>query len=71
MSASGVRVDDALFLQKESICLGSSVTPLLTEIYLSTLDIALFAYVNAMLWPSTTLLVTRYVDNIFVSSGNQ
>lgn len=64
LSATVVRVNDAFFVGKEGICIGS-----LTEIYLNTVDIALLVYVNVL--PSTTLLVTRYVDNIFVSSGNQ
>ncbi|KAM7307393.1 Reverse transcriptase (RNA-dependent DNA polymerase) [Ixodes scapularis] len=52
------------YIQKEGVCIGSSVAPLLAEIYLNSLDRVLF---DKMIELSPNVgFIRRYVDDIFV-----
>lgn len=56
-----VRFEDELLIQREGVCIGSSLAPLLTETYLNSMDSALATYTNSL--ESGELLICRYVDD--------
>lgn len=47
LSPSVINFEDALQDQKDEICLGSSIAPVLTEIYLDILDFAVLNYIES------------------------
>ncbi|XP_040067690.1 uncharacterized protein LOC115312851, partial [Ixodes scapularis] len=53
------------FVQKEGVCIGSSVAPLLAEIYLNTVDQQVYDKVEEL---SPKCFVKRFVDDILVCS---
>lgn len=56
-------------MQKGGICIGSSIVPLLTDIYLNTLDLALLDHANSC--QPNSFLITRYVDDIMIGTINK
>ncbi|CAN7950250.1 unnamed protein product [Ixodes hexagonus] len=54
--------DNSLFLQKQGVCIGSCVAPILSDIYLSGVDRA----VESDLGASAVKRVFRYVDDFLV-----
>ncbi|XP_040064250.1 uncharacterized protein LOC120838403 [Ixodes scapularis] len=59
-----VEYDGKKFVQKDGVCIGSSVAPALAEIYLNSLDSAVVEGLGKM--PSGSCIVRRYVDDIVV-----
>lgn len=41
LNSTVVEISDDIFVQREEICIGSSVAPLLLNVYLNVLDLAL------------------------------
>ena len=55
-----------MYVQKEGVCIGSSVAPILAEIYLNSLDSAVVNGLKGI--QSESYVVKRYVDDIVVCS---
>ncbi|CAN8002462.1 unnamed protein product [Ixodes hexagonus] len=52
------------YAQKQGVCIGSSLAPILSEVYLSTLDQAVHARLQS--FPQGCAIIRRYVDEIFI-----
>src|SRR5690606_13762131 len=70
LSSTVVSVNGKKFIQKKGVSIGSSVAPLLSEIYLQHLDSVIF---EAMSFCKSKLYAVRYVDDVLLmgeSSGD-
>ena len=61
LSSTVVEFEDKLFVQKNGICIGSSVAPVLCHIYLSRFDNAVGSSLN----DDRVVKIFRYVDDFF------
>lgn len=61
-----MQYDGIVMTQHKGICIGSAVVPFLADLYLNTLDQKGTALTNES--EPGTLLIARYVDEIFVCS---
>lgn len=62
LSSTIVTFNDRCLIQKEGVCIGSCLAPLLSDIFLSTLD----KRIQASLYNASVLKVFRYVDDYLV-----
>ncbi|CAN7990421.1 unnamed protein product [Ixodes hexagonus] len=66
LQATVVRHDERVFIQKRGISIGSAVAPVLSEIYLSFLDLKLHDLIRNC--SPSVVLVRRYVDDLLFCS---
>lgn len=59
-------IDDVLFTQRDGVFIGSSIAPILSEIYLNVLDSAVSGFLNQC--GEGLVLVSRFVDDIIIVS---
>lgn len=64
LQSTVVEQNNRLYIQKEGVCIGSSVAPILSEIYLNRLDSVVFDRINEI--GPEHAIVRRYVDDIIV-----
>lgn len=64
LQATVVKYDGVDFIQKQGICIGSAVAPVLSDIYLSFLDVRLVGLIQSR--SPGVILLLRYVDDILV-----
>ncbi|XP_064475682.1 uncharacterized protein LOC135389576 [Ornithodoros turicata] len=62
LKSTVISVDNCLFVQKNDVCIGSAVAPVLSEIYLNTLDIELSKLTSY--GSQKCVLIRRFVDDI-------
>ncbi|CAN7978382.1 unnamed protein product [Ixodes persulcatus] len=66
LKATVVQHNNRDFIQKRGICIGSAVAPILSEIYLSYLDLKLHDIIRNR--SPSDVLVRRYVDDLLICS---
>lgn len=66
LGSTVIDFEGALFIQKEGVCIGSSIAPVLSEIFLNEMDVYVDAFVRSL--PSGAVVVRRYVDDILICS---
>lgn len=66
LQSTAIYIDGDLYIQKTGICIGSSIAPMLSEIYLRTIDDAVVSFVSA--FRSPFVLVKRFVDDLLLLS---
>lgn len=62
LSATFVKFDDELYVQREGVCIGSSVAPVLCHIFLAKFDRLLKQSLN----DDRVVKIFRYVDDFLV-----
>lgn len=66
LNSTAVEFEGSKFSQKKGVCIGSSLAPALSEVYLTSLDSALGQVVQS--FPAGSVMIKRYVDDILVCS---
>lgn len=64
LSATAVSYEGDLFVQSNGVCIGSAVAPILSEIYLNVLDVAVSTFLSSV--SPVAIIVKRYVDDILI-----
>lgn len=67
--STAVEVNDYLLVRKDGISIGPSVTPFLSEMYLTALDLVLMEFILSCPWGD--LVVTRFVDDILICAKQE
>lgn len=68
LSSTLINLDCVLYAQKDGIWIGSSMTHVLTEVYLNTLYLVISNYIKSL--QVNSFPVSKYVDDTFICSLN-
>lgn len=64
IEATVVKYDDKISIRNQEVCIGLAVTPVLSEIYLGSLDLLLHGFIQNV--SPDDIFLRRYVDETLV-----